>query len=155
MVTMAGREEERRKCEQAGCDAYITKPIHRIDLLEKVNHYLDIPIRKHPRVPIDVETSYSVNNRQYSGRIIDISEEGAFIESDTIHPKETSIELSFKMPESSDIVIKAEVDVVRTMDTGEAGKKKVRKGMGIIFSYMSAEAKKAIADYVKMGDDMV
>ncbi|MBE9503703.1 MAG: response regulator [Proteobacteria bacterium] len=155
MVTMAGKEEERKKSELAGCDDYITKPINRMELLERVKHHLDIPIRKYPRAPIDIEASYNINNKQYSGRIIEISEGGLFFESESLHSKGTSIELSFKIPESSDILIKAEGKVARAMDASEAGTKKVRQGMGIKFSYMTAEAKKVIANYIKMGNYMV
>lgn len=155
MVTMAGEEEEKNMCEQAGCDDYITKPIHRMDLLEKLKQYLDVPCREHPRVPIDAEASYSVNNRLYYGRIVDISEDGLFLEGESAHSEGTCIGLNFKISESSDLLIRVEGEILRTMDTSEAGTKEVRQGMGIKFSQMSSEAKKAIADYVKMGNYMV
>ena len=35
MVTAAGRREEIERCLQAGCDDYVTKPVSKVELVEK------------------------------------------------------------------------------------------------------------------------
>ena len=53
MVTAAGKEEQIKRCLESGCDDYVTKPINKNVLLEKVQRQLGkIRSRTAPRVPV-------------------------------------------------------------------------------------------------------
>lgn len=155
MVTMAGKEEDKSKCLLAGCDDYITKPINRMTLLEKVTSYLKIPVRRYLRVPIDAEATFAVKDKQHSGRLVEIGEGGAFLESDSSCSIGTAMELIFKMPDSDRKLIKVDGEVVRLLEEREARTRRVRQGMGIEFTFITAEAKQRIAAYVAMGNYLV
>lgn len=50
MVTAAGRREEIERCLMAGCDDYVTKPVSKGELIEKVQRLLgEVKSRRAPR----------------------------------------------------------------------------------------------------------
>ncbi len=154
MVTSAGKNEEMGRCQLAGCDDYLTKPINKMELLGKVKSYLDIPVRKHVRIPIDAQVYYKHTGVEYTGSVSNISEGGLFIES--IEPLEmgTELGLKFKVPPQEDAMetIGKVVRVVKGFGTGPV---RSIPGMGIQFTHITPMQKKVIADYAKSGNFLI
>ncbi len=42
MVTKAGEDDEKGRCLLAGCDEFVTKPINRVTLLDKVRNFVKL-----------------------------------------------------------------------------------------------------------------
>lgn len=145
MLTSSRKEEDLKRCSAAGCDDYFTKPILKIDtFFQKLKEYLDIIIREHPRIPILVDVSFSVDKNSYTGSARDISKGGILIESDTLFLRGKMISLMLTMPDSNKVV-EAEGMVVREVK-GMAGN---RCGMGIKFTDVTLEGRRAISDYIR------
>lgn len=148
--TASRGEEERKRCLQAGCDVYLTRPFVDEDILLKtVKKFIDIPIRSHIRVSIDAEVGYFHNGKEYSGRMHNISSSGGFIETAEPLPTGSIINLSFTIPNSANRV-EAVVEVIRVITkNSDSPSTRIVSGIGIMFLTITWEGKKIIDGYVK------
>lgn len=143
ILSPSRKEEDLKRCVESGCDDCFSKPILKLDaFFEKIKKYINVVVRVHPRIPIDTEVEYFCGRKEYSGRAIDISEGGILIECSKPLPHGSDINLMLSMP-GTKMAIEAEGKVVRIIDKLANGK----SGMGIKFSNVTPEGKKAIADY--------
>ena len=154
MVTKAGEADEKGRCLLAGCDDFVTKPINRVGLLEKVKKFLDILIREHVRVPIDTEVFFVADGKEYSSELHDVSEGGLFICMRSPLAMGTSLMLKFKLPEIAD-PIEVEGKVVRVVENVAEHPVHVVPGNGIKFGRLSLETRRDISNYIKSGNYMV
>lgn len=99
MVTAAGRREEVERCLQAGCDDYVTKPVSKAELIEKVQRLLgEVKSRRAPRenigLPVYLESDI------WSGTVWarDISSKGVFIESATDISSGKLVKITLDLP---------------------------------------------------------
>ena len=60
MLTTAGREGDRERASQAGCDGFLTKPIDRREFLEIARQYADAVDRRDIRVPCQFPAVYLI-----------------------------------------------------------------------------------------------
>ena len=118
MVTAAGRREEVERCLQSGCDDYVTKPVSKVELIEKVQRLLgEVKARRAPRenvgLPVFLESD------SWSGTVWarDISRNGLFIESMTDIPSGKLVKITIEMPGTTARLLGK---VSRTV-SGEAG----------------------------------
>lgn len=80
MVTARGREEDRARCIEAGCDGYLTKPINRVELLARIRQALNERVRSLPRVPISVNVRWrSAEGVEGRGHTLNLSAGGLFV----------------------------------------------------------------------------
>jgi len=136
MVTSAGKEEEIRRCLDAGCDDYVTKPVNRKELLEKINRLLgEVKYRTEPRLPVSFPATLTVGGQQERGYILDISSNGAFLQTENLAPVGTSLLVSMELPTCGAIEVAARV---RRIEVGEPA------GVGVYFVRPPA----CIGDYV-------
>ena len=119
MVTAAGRREEVERCLKAGCDDYVTKPVSKGELLEKVQRLLGaVKSRRAPReaagVPVYLESD------GWSGTVWarDISNNGIYIESVTDVPVGIAVRITIDLPGAPAHLIGK---VVRTVSDDECG----------------------------------
>ncbi|MDT8317569.1 MAG: response regulator [bacterium] len=154
MITKAGEGEEKGRCLLAGCDDFVTKPINRVALLEKVKNFLHVMIREHIRVPIDSEVLFADDGKEYSSELHDVSEGGLFICTEKPLPMGTQLNIKFKLPGSPGM-IEVEGTVVRVVEKKVEHPVHVVPGNGIKFSRLSMEAKMDIIKYIKSGNYMV
>ena len=154
MVTKSGDNDEKGRCLLAGCDEFVTKPINRVTLLEKVRNFLDVVIREHVRVPIDAEVIFKDGGKEYSSELHDVSEGGLFICMERPLPMGTQLNIKFKLPEIPG-TIEVEGKVVRVVEKGAGYPAHALPGNGIKFSHISPEARRDIASYIKTGNYMV
>lgn len=95
MVTSAGNNEDMENCDDAGSDDYVTKPVEKMALLNKVKKYLDIPVRKYKRAPICVPALYYFDSEEYSGIIFSVSEGGLYIKGEMVLDRGTFVKVKF------------------------------------------------------------
>ncbi|PLX99926.1 MAG: hypothetical protein C0624_12900 [Desulfuromonas sp.] len=125
MVTSAGKEEEIRRCLEAGCDDYVTKPVNRKELLEKINRLLgEVKYRTEPRLPVSFTASLTVNGQQEKCQVLDLSSTGAFIQTENLIEVGTSLLLSMELPTCGALEIAARV---RRIEVGQPA------GIGVYF----------------------
>ena len=119
MVTAAGRREEVERCLEAGCDDYVTKPVSKVELIEKVQRLLGaVKSRRAPRenvgLPVFLESD------SWSGTVSarDISSNGIFIESNTDIPAGKLVKITIEMPGTT---VRLMGKVSRTVSGEEGG----------------------------------
>ena len=99
MVTAAGRREEVERCLQAGCDDYVTKPVSKVELVEKVQRLLGaVKSRRAPRETVGLPVYLESDG--WSGTVWarDISSNGIFIESVTDVPPGELVRITVELP---------------------------------------------------------
>ena len=154
MLTTASNMDDRAKCLSAGCDDYITKPINKMDFLNKIKKYLHIEIREHRRAPIYTDVEFTSDGSSYSGKVCIISEGGLFIKTETIIPSGKNLKASFGIADIIDI-IEVEGDVVWTTKERTNFPPHLGSGMGLKFTQISEEGKKAVATYINLGSYII
>lgn len=156
MVTASNKEEDMNKCVEAGCDNYVTKPIDKMELLEKVRKYIPLVARQHERVPIYTPLAYSCFGKAYSGHLLVISEGGSFIMGERLLPEDELVELKFAIPG-----IEESLDVKGKVMWTFKGREKFPQlfalvnGMGVQFTDIGEDAKKAIESYISLGNYLI
>lgn len=121
MVTAAGRREEVERCLQAGCDDYVTKPVSKVELVEKVQRLLGaVKSRRAPRETVGLPVY--LESDSWSGTVWarDISSNGIFIKSLTDIPVGNLVKIAIEMPGTT---VRLVGKVTRTVggDTGGFG----------------------------------
>ena len=146
MVSMY--ENDRDQCVAAGCDDIIRKPFKPTEFLKKLETYLKIVVREYARAPVCLEAIYSADGQEYSGLVHDLSEGGMFIQSKSLLPVGTIMNIRFTLP-GSDADVEAVGQVMRVVDQTERFKADIVEGMGIKFNDIFNWAKQAITEYVE------
>ena len=102
--------------------------------------------RKAIRVPVDLETYFKKDNKEYSGRILNISTEGAFVKAVHLFDANDVLDLSFHLPGSGHMVqTKARVIWGGSLEAA-AWPSFI---MGIHFEHMANSDSKEIVEYIQ------
>ncbi len=141
MVTAAGKTEEVQKCLDAGCDDYITKPVNKLELREKVARLLgEVKKRTADRVTVDMPVRLSDGVKEHQARTEDLSVTGARICSSVELEENSTIKISFGLPEGEAISLYGRVK--RTAERTDEKK-------GIYFLYPDEHSKQALDRLVR------
>lgn len=125
MVTAAGKEEQVKRCLEAGCDDYVTKPINKNDLLEKVHRQLGkVRSRKAQRVPVSLNVQIRSGDRSLEACARDISKNGIYVKSKSPLDVGAPVELCLSLPDGQKVPVLGKVQRVQQGTDG---------GMGIYF----------------------
>jgi CheY-like chemotaxis protein len=119
MVTAAGRREEIERCLQAGCDDYVTKPVSKAELHEKVQRLLgEVKSRRAPRESVGLPVHLESDG--WSGTVWarDISSNGIYIESATDVEIGTLVKITIDLP---GVPARLIGKVTRTVSDDESG----------------------------------
>ena len=146
MTTSMGDDGDREKCFSSGADDFIDKPFKSINLLKKVEKFIDIIIREHIRNTTDGQVFFQDEDEKYEGRVQDLGKGGMFIESDSLLPLGTVLNVSFTIPGSSHKV-EVEGEVVRVSEGNVSFRQDVIKGMGIKFLNISQSTEQYLQDF--------
>ncbi len=99
MVTARGRDEDRVRCIEAGCDGYLTKPINRVELLARIRQALNERVRSLPRVPIAIEVRWTTaDGRTGTGHTLNLSAGGLFVLCESPPARGTPHTVEFALP---------------------------------------------------------
>ncbi len=146
MVTTHADEQSRTRCFQAGADDYLSKPITKKDLFEKIKKFMPVEKRQYSRVPIRVSATYLEKEQFYNNYTLNISQSGIFIETITPLPVGVELGLEFQLSRPPG-PISVKGMVVRNLMPDNVRENQA-PGMGIKFLNLSPDDKKKIAEYV-------
>ncbi len=97
MTGVGGREDERRRCEQAGCDAFLAKPVRPAVALGTVARFLRIRERS-PRVPLRVPVLCEGLGLTRLVEAVNVSSGGLFVATSRPLPPGTRVTVEFRLP---------------------------------------------------------
>ncbi len=145
MVTAAGKPDEVQRCLAAGCDDYITKPVNKQELREKVKRLLgQVHLRTFNRVPLDmpVKLKGEGEEKQHQGRVRDISHNGLYLKTETRLPENSSVELTLELSEGNSLELFGKV---KRVEQGSAN------GLGVYLVNPDSRGQKEIDTLVREG----
>lgn len=122
MVTAAGKVEEIQRCLAAGCDDYITKPVNKLELREKVARLLGkIKRRTAERVIVDMPAQLRDGATEHQARTEDLSVTGARIRSSVALEENSTIRISFELPEGETLSLYGRVKRITDAESAKTG----------------------------------
>lgn len=149
MVTSAGREDERERCEAAGCDGILTKPINRHIFLAAVRGRLSIVEREAHRIPARLQIRFGQNGGEVlTDFTVNVSTGGVYIETALPFAAGDPLRTSFLLPErGSPITCSSRVAWVNTAERPTIPS--LPPGIGVQFLDLDDEDRAAILAFVK------
>ncbi len=120
MVTAAGKPDEIQRCLASGCDDYITKPVNKQELREKVSRLLgQVHRRTVDRVPLDMPVQLKGDGQQHQARTRDISHNGLYLKTESELAENSPVELALELAEGKTLQLFGKVKRVdREGDSG-------------------------------------
>ena len=149
MVTSGGREDERRNCQEAGCDGILTKPINRHTFLAAVRGHLQIVEREAHRVPARLLVRYDRGGGQIlTDYTVNLSTGGVFIETGHAFAQGEELIASFVLPERVE-ELRCRARVAWVNAPGHLIKPLLPTGIGVQFLDLSDSERAEILAFVK------
>ena len=140
MVTAAGKPEEVQRCLDAGCDDYITKPVNKNELREKVERLMGrVQRRTAERVAVKMPLHLHEGGRLHVASAEDLSTSGARISSSAPLPENATVELRFEADDGQPVNLYGKIK--RRSDGTE-------EGCGVYFIYPDQDSKRRIQQLV-------
>jgi CheY-like chemotaxis protein len=132
IITSSDTPQDITRCQQAGCDGYLKKPLTREQYLETCRKFIRLPGWSGKRTSVDLPASFGATpDRPLPGRVTDLSIGGVFIEAATLLEPDAPIHLEFHLgPELAPIQCAGRVARVST----RAGRDGNAAGMGVEFA---------------------
>ncbi len=141
MVTAAGKPEEVQRCLQAGCDDYITKPVNKQELREKVARQLGkLKRRSAERVPVELPVQLREGNRLHVVSTRDLSSSGVYLKSNVPLAENTPVEIKLELPEGNTLGL---LGKIRRMPDKEGD------GCGVYFIHSDPASKEQLDKLVR------
>lgn len=118
IIVGSNSESDIKRSKRCQANAYVTKPIMPLQLLEKVSQLLDIPERKSYRVLLKVSVNGKSPDETFFCSSQNISTSGILIETEKTLKKGDSISCSFFLPGAERVSVNAEVVRITTNGKG-------------------------------------
>lgn len=152
-VTAAPKPQAEERLVKAGADAILWKPVAKgrfYDLLKAAVQAIKVEVR----VPVGVGVTYTVGNRERSGKVANLSKGGLFLETDSPSPAGTKLTVTLALPAFSNAI---HVNgVVTWVNDGVAARAtQLPKGMGVKFIETPLVSQKTIALFVMLSKDVL
>lgn len=128
--------------EQKGCDACLVKPLDRHSFLQIGRQFID-EIREH-RQPTLFSVNFSAGGEEYSGKCLDISGGGLFIESSEDIPAGSLVNISFKLPDELGTQFSSSAEVMWLNRRPNPMKPHYPNGLGLKFVALPVTLHKAV-----------
>lgn len=141
MVTAAGKPEEVQQCLQAGCDDYLTKPVNKQELRQKVQRLLgEVTRRTDERVPVKLPVQVREGGRLHVASAHDLSTSGVYLKSTAPLKGNEGIEIRLESTEGKPLVLFGKIK--RTAEKSE-------DGCGVYFIHPEPSSKKLLETLVR------
>ena len=98
MVCSNQNPELRERCYAAGCDAFVSKPLRKDEVLDAIEKTVIIAKRRFPRIPTHLLSNVTHDGETSQLWIQSISRGGIFLETDPPPPVDTDMEVTFSLP---------------------------------------------------------
>jgi len=98
MVSSNQSPDLRERCYAAGCDAYISKPLKREELLDTIEKTIVIAKRRYPRIPTHLLADVIHEGKDKQLWIHTISRGGVFLEADPAPAVGGELDITFSLP---------------------------------------------------------
>lgn len=149
LISDSEHPDEVALCRNAGCNAVISKPLNRENLVETARSFLAIPQRTSPRVPTRLAIRYDLENSKIlSDFSVNLSSGGVFLETADIIPMGTIMTLEFQVPgDYAAISCKGRVAWVNAH--GSKIKPDFPAGIGLQFLDLSGPDAERLRDFVR------
>ena len=136
MVTAAGKPEEVQDCLDAGCDDYITKPVNKQELREKVERLLGtVQRRTTERIAVTLPIQLQEGGRLHVVTAKDISSSGVCLASPTSLPENATVEMRLENSEGKPLLLYGKIKRTPGKTEGDCG---------VYFIYPDQESKKLL-----------
>ncbi len=149
MVTQSGREQDLKRCREAGCDDILLKPVNRHHFLEAARKAIQVAERIAPRVAAPLEIRFGPEGEhRLADFTVNISTGGVFIETENLLPVDTTLEMEFQLPDSDSPLIC--VGRIAWVNHPEWIKKdELPVGMGVQFTKVHAEDQSRLRAFIR------
>jgi uncharacterized protein (TIGR02266 family) len=144
MVSSGNSPELKERCHAAGCDAFVSKPLKRDELLDTIERLVFIAKRRHPRIPTHILAYVRHDGTHVESWIHTLSSGGLFLEMDPTPNPGERIEVAFPVPG-----IRTPVRATATVQWRGRARAEGPFGVGVQFSQIGNEEKQAIAQHVE------
>ncbi len=149
MVTTMGKPEDEVRCREAGCDAFITKPVDRITFLNKGRQFIPDIDRRDPRVACKAGVELRSNSTTETATSQDISEGGIYVSGPVDVVPESYITLSLVLPGTDAEPVRARGRIAWINTDNDRKKPQLPIGFGVEFLDIDEKALEAIRQYVE------
>jgi len=140
MVTAAGKPEEVERCLESGCDDYITKPVNKEELCEKVQRLLgEVKRRTAERVAVKMPVQLREGGRLHVANASDISSSGVYLKSSTPLAENTAVEIKLDMPDGKPLALYGKI---------KRSPQQQDEGVGVYFIYPDSNSKQLLESLV-------
>ncbi len=140
MVTAAGKPEEVQSCLDAGCDDYITKPVNKVELQEKVKRLLgQVRRRTSERVAVRLPIQLQDGDKVQVADAVDISTNGILLKTKSPLVLNSTVELKLEGPDGQPLRLYGKIK--RTAERSE-------DGSGVYFIYPDQQSKRLVSELV-------
>ncbi len=144
MVSSAHEKEQRERCYSAGCDAFVSKPLKREELLETIDRLILVAKRRHPRIPTHILAYVTLGEMQTETWIHTLSSGGLFLEMDP--PPERGAHLDLVFPISG---LRGPVRAAAKVRWSGIVRLNGPSGVGVEFTHIGKDEREAIRRYVE------
>lgn len=127
---------------QMGCDSFLVKPLDKHNFLQVGRQFLE-GIREH-RQPSFFKVTFVANGEEFSGKCLDISGGGMFIESHVDLSAGTVVELTFNLPGGLATPINCQAEISWLNRKPSPMKPHYPHGLGLMFVALPDTVHKAI-----------
>lgn len=149
MVTQGKREDDLKRCREAGCDAIVQKPINRHDLLEMTRKFLRIEDHSAPRYSVRLLVHYGPDHRRHlTDQSINLSTGGLFLETDHLLEIDATLKLEFLFPDSVQR-LSCSARVAWTNHPELLQRPELPKGMGLQFLDLTSYDMEILRSYIR------
>lgn len=153
LITSEGKEADRRRCLEAGCDDFLTKPLDRHVFLHAARKLLPEIERRDNRVNCRFNVKFRAFGISLSGFAANLSESGMYLAADVDVKEGAEIDLIFVLPEPIEATIIQTRARVAWVNTSKSRKNSLLpEGFGVEFLSVTDLEKKQIGRYLESLD---
>jgi len=143
MVTAAGQMEEIQQCLESGCDDYVTKPVDKLELQEKVKRLLGkIDHQTTKRVNIELPVTIISEGREYKAQTRDLSSTGTYLQSAASIAEGSPVDLRLTLPGAVEL---------RLLGKVKRSNPDNKEGFGVYFIHPGEKELEALNSLVGVG----